>query len=735
MAGYTQSYITLTDMCKLKSNAAGKAIFQEMIQQEYRDLVFVCDGGTKLAYHSEVVAAMSSVVRTILKSVDWYGAKMIVPKSTQIFITLAEVNPITLRIVMDSLYYDGELNFSSFNSVGYQAVLACLGVEDSLFRINTTGNDFNAEDGQIVDVISGLMEEFKTNPKESEKQLQKMLDSNLGDGFFDDISNSSSIEAVDFFGLETLMAEQTDEELAKVESTMEENTLFKDDGNGNLFRNNSSEIPMKDCFVEVNNISNSTLKHYINVAKENLEKTAKRKPDNDEECLKIKRKKNLSSDFANESSAELSAVNASRTENSSANEELASQVAPNFYTHSRPAPPGPPVKEAADSTDNDIQFLETKQVSCMICDEVFKVRSKIIQHLCVHHFSNQVMALYPFTRGASCPICVKSGKAKPIILKDKSSHVRHIGQTHEVIFDIITPEFKERIDQFAKPSRRAPPKYRVKEEKAEMVDLDESNPSFQESPEENYMKLLKDFTDNYASAPSTTESNAEDRNLLLNPTLEETVGDEVTIESCNVESSGVSTNIEGLTRLQPDDSDEIQDVSSFNPGLNSTFTDSGSVQFDSERANSECTLCKVSGMTSKGELLYHYASKHFHQRIFDIYPFLEGGMCEFCIEAKNPRPYVAKNAARHLKHVGVVHEKVMPYLDTNAIQKMETKFPTKKNPNNFTPEVFSASLLKNVHLGNQDVHSTQFTCKLCVKSFDTEEQLNVHKSSHKEGRK
>ena len=89
----------------------------------------------------------------------------------------------------------------------------------------------------------------------------------------------------------------------------------------------------------------------------------------------------------------------------------------------RNPPPGPPIhttSSGADALDNtEVQFVEAKQVTCMICDEVFKVRSKIIQHLCVSHFSNQIFAFYPFIKGDNCPLCMKAGKSQVIVLKDK----------------------------------------------------------------------------------------------------------------------------------------------------------------------------------------------------------------------------------------------------------------------------------------------------------------------------
>merc|ERR1719341_1994259 len=430
-----------------------------------------------LAYHSEIVASLSSVVRNILKLENLGSAKLFTPKNSQIYITLAEVNPITLRIIMDSIYTCDVINFSSFNSVGIQSIIKLLGISEELFNVAEVGLA-DVEDSQIVDVISDLMEEFNTNPQQSEKDLQEMLVNNLGDGFLANISDSTTIDAGDdFFGLENLMAESGDDEVDQ--ATVEEmvpghnfenklNVSFQADEVPDMpdihlkYDNDDlKDMTVKKCFVEISNIPNDTLKHYISIAQDNLAKSAKRRPEAETELSRRKRRKNLSHDFEYEGVDE--SINDTFTEESSENHPKPSQI-PEQSLENIPKPmvdlpdrnlAVPPPISVPETDTAEIQFVEAKQVSCMICQEVFKVRSKIIQHLCVSHFSNQIFALYPFVKGGNCLICVKSGKAKPTQLRDKNAHVRHIGQAHEIIFEIITTEFKETIDQFAKTSKRA----------------------------------------------------------------------------------------------------------------------------------------------------------------------------------------------------------------------------------------------------------------------------------------
>jgi len=818
-----------------------------------------------LAYHSEIVANLSSLVRNILKLENFGSLNLFTTKNSQIFITLAEVNPITLRIIMDSIYTRDVINFSSFNSVGIQSIIKQLGVSEELFSVAEVGQA-DVEDSQIVDVISDLMEEFNTNPQQSEKDLQEMLVNNLGDGFLTNISDSTTIDAGDdFFGLENLMAESGDDDVDFEQATVEEivpghnvenklNVSFQADEVPDMpdihlkyDHDASKDMTVKKCFVEISNIPNDTLKHYINIAQDNLAKSVKRRPEADTELSRRKRRKNLSQDF------EYEEVDESLKSRNDPVIEVSSENGPNPILipeetfENRPKartlpeqnlviPAIPPPVSAPETDTAEIQFVEAKQVSCMICQEVFKVRSKIIQHLCVSHFSNQIFALYPFVKGGSCLICVKAGKAKPTQLRDKNAHVRHIGQAHEIIFEIITPEFRETIDQFAKTSKRAPPKYRVKEEKVEVVDqVEESNSSFQESPEDNYMKLLKDFTENYESSPKLPDESLGESSSSLNTTVEsvqddtlfsqsdQTLLDKYCIEvddtkpetetpvaksvSCSLCPDQVSFKFrphilthlsyqhlskellalypfeegkaceicsekgksnskdhanhigsfhEKVLDLLPEDfctridemprgrsrtsertSSVLETSSGFKPDLNSTFLEK---EFDVEnkgntsQPDSDCDLCNLAGTPSRSDLLLHYATKHFQQQILKSFPFQESMPCKLCVEKSNPKAFVAKSAFRHLKHIGVMHEKALNFMSSSAKIKLEAKFSIKKKISNFSPEAFSASILKNVTIPKTNNPTVLFSCKLCVKSFVNEDELNTHKITHKEGR-
>lgn len=753
---------------------------------------------------------------------------------------------------MDSLYNRDVINFTSFNSVGIQTVIKMLGVSEEHFSVSEIGPfENNMDDGKIVDVISDLMEEFNADPKHSEKALHDMLVNNLDDSFLSEMENSNTIED-DFFGLENLMAESGDEDLSFVHATIEENmpsnivngeklnVSFQDDVNitdigSKLVDNTGKGIATRKCFVGVSNISTETLTHYYNVRVDSsyADKSVKRRPADDSDANRRKKRRNINEELEYEGVTEMTFTDKETTFSdtvvdkdstileTSVEESCESQVAISYLP--RNPPPGPPITiqssvVADDDRNNaDVQFVEAKQVTCMICNEVFKVRSKIIQHLCVNHFSNQILALHPFIRGGNCPLCVKAGKSKVIVLKDKNSHVRHIGQTHEMIFDIITPEFKESIDQFTKTSRRGPPinKYRVKEEKAEIIEqLEESNSSLQESPEDNYLKLLKDFKDNYEK----TSNHATDSKIASQPHHDKFIPEVVQNKSAETSSGLASVNChlcpepvafiyrsQFLTHLScqhssreilslypfedrkpcelcyeigrpdflatspleyadhlgtfhekvldlipPNYVDKIDamprsnenqslDTSTVKPGMNSSFLDkdieimndaSKANMNDASKADSDCDTCHLTGTTSRAELMLHYASKHFQQQIFKVYPFHEGMPCRVCFEARQPKAFVAKSAFRHLKHVGVMHEKVLAYMSSFAKEMMERKFVIKKRENNLNPEAFGASM-KNL-INSTTNNTIAFSCKICSKTYVSEEELKVHRISHKE---
>merc|ERR1712119_234070 len=72
-------------------------------------------------------------------------------------------------------------------------------------------------------------------------------------------------------------------------------------------------------------------------------------------------------------------------------------------------------------------------------------------------------------------------------------------------------------------------------------------------------------------------------------------------------------------------------------------------------------------------------------------------------------------------------------MSVRARNQIETKYKMKKKTGNFNPEAFGASILKSVTISNATKASVH-NCKLCTKSFDSEDMLNAHTKTHKEGR-
>ena len=102
---------------------------------------------------------------------------------------------------------------------------------------------------------------------------------------------------------------------------------------------------------------------------------------------------------------------------------------------------------------SDIQFVEARKVECPDCAKTFTARAKLLGHLTTHHYSSQLLQLHPFTKGP-CPLCLSSGRTKAFTIKDKSNHLRHLGQAHEAVLAVARDEVKDIVAMFARATRR-----------------------------------------------------------------------------------------------------------------------------------------------------------------------------------------------------------------------------------------------------------------------------------------
>ena len=148
-------------------------------------------------------------------------------------------------------------------------------------------------------------------------------------------------------------------------------------------------------------------------------------------------------------------------------------------TSAASASPSPIREKVKVAQSPEIEFLEAREVECPDCDKKFAARAKLLAHLVSAHYSEKIFKIHPFQKNAPCPLCINSGKQfggqlnmflhvsssnvfhnivtgrpKAFQIKDRGNHLRHIGQSHEVVLKVVRDEVIDIVDMFSKATRR-----------------------------------------------------------------------------------------------------------------------------------------------------------------------------------------------------------------------------------------------------------------------------------------
>ena len=75
-----------------------------------------------------------------------------------------------------------------------------------------------------------------------------------------------------------------------------------------------------------------------------------------------------------------------------------------------PVPPKQSLEKARVEKSPEIEFVEVREVECPDCEKRFAARAKLLGHLVSFHYSEEIFKLYPFNKGAHCPLCIDSGE-------------------------------------------------------------------------------------------------------------------------------------------------------------------------------------------------------------------------------------------------------------------------------------------------------------------------------------
>jgi len=727
-------------------------VFEEVVQSCHtRDLVLVCSDGQQLLYHADILAALSPVVKQILAQQSVQTFRMV--QSAQVFISLAGVKSGLVKRVMDSVYNLESCLYTQSEEGELAALMAALGVPAQMYQVSKV----DVDDQTIVDVIHNLMEEFKVNPDQSQKDWEDMLMDNLDESF---VANISEYSVISNIGLEALMEESTDFSDFSFPPSLEEEAH----GIGL----DPASYRLEDCFVDMPNLSNQTLQKYTNILEESS-RTKKRKDvpaATRETPLKRKRTKNIKPDFE----YPLVKVKAEKVE---------AITDENHWRNMKNIEENNDDSRSSVASSADVQFVEAKQVPCHMCGAVFQARSRLLQHLCSAHFAVSIRQKFPFVKDAPCPLCLQAGKTRPF--KQSNGFLLHIGQTHEVVLQFVSAEFAEAISQFARCRRRpgGATQPRIKQEKVEVGEEELSNSSLISIGSQDSNSLISSASQDNSLISIGEDSNSNSglgyqntqerrgRSLLCSLCP---VSDLVSFHSrpamlSHLSSAHLTSELLSLAPPPPDWScptcletsatrssfpsqvrwaqhqgaahekvlailpsdfvDRINDMTEeeepvaplkvkfepedFAPSLNSTFV---------EPQSSSCDLCGLKGLTNKLEFLLHYTAKHFIEQLTKKFPFKEGSQCKLCSELS--RNFSPKNATHYMKHIGVFHRKVTEYMSQDARDILEV-FEKKKT------ETKAISIAKGASLSQ----AKELSCKYCDLTYLNMRDLKQHLLSHK----
>ena len=246
---------------KVKRNVEEfKSGFLQVIDASSSDVVLICNEGKIVETHSEILMTLSPVMRDVLWTSDRNNS-LYLPKDFKIYISLG-FNETIVRSLISSLTKDKKLRVSKDNIEEINALIEAFGVYGSSFAIDkeapSQSSRDDEEDEAIVDAISNLMDEFNVNPDQSD--LAEMLMTTLDESFINDFNDSNNDLTMNN-SLECLLSETADE--AKENDSKHEGAILPPAPKRRKMRPTRPPKPqVRDCAVDLENLSDKTLKHY-----------------------------------------------------------------------------------------------------------------------------------------------------------------------------------------------------------------------------------------------------------------------------------------------------------------------------------------------------------------------------------------------------------------------------------------------------------------------------------------
>lgn len=605
------------------------------------DVVFICENGKLVECHLEVLLSISSTMRDILRH-DKIFNSYFVPKDFKIYINV-NFSESLLSSFMNSIYFKSSLSISKKQIKELFELMRSLGISDNLIEISDdahTTNDLD-EDAAIVNIISSLIDDFKTSPAQAERSMTEMLMTSIDENFINDMNENTDKDAVNF-SFETVLTEPSDGVVKGVQDELLDEQVTE---NPRIQLKKKRKMrptrpKIRDCGVKLENLSNKTLSHYYEIfLKKKYSGTGSNSeaPENDEDSSKKKRKINhdsenevLKKNVVNEASS----IVGFPEESQYSIEAMKKDTEPESTDDRSLSSIGK--IEKPDHEIQEVDVVTKHQVKCEYCELKFNNRSRLLQHLCVTHYTLKILELYPFTK-TECTICQEQGRLKPFFAKQKAAHLCHVGQAHEVIMDIIPESFKNIINKEFKKRIR---KTKIKEEP-----LDDSVVSLHSQDSfPNNSNSTESFQNSFAQFMTNVSEPVQSTPL---PRREKKVREMVYQDE--------DANMYTPTPLIPKE-----------PAPQSTDENI------SAPTKLMCSLCDVTDMVTfnfRSEMLKHLSEVHLAKQLLTLYPMPPSKQCSFCILNGKVETFSDDNL--FVDHIGRYHEKVLEILPSDFCDRIE----------------------------------------------------------------
>eukprot|EP00092_Neocalanus_flemingeri_P032398 GFUD01035228.1.p1 GENE.GFUD01035228.1~~GFUD01035228.1.p1 ORF type:complete len:827 (+),score=183.16 GFUD01035228.1:60-2540(+) len=658
----TESYIVRHDNFDRKE--VFEEAFDEIIRNEFRDLVFICED-EKVSYHSEIVSSVSPVIRDFVQKSKSCACSSFVKNQVELFISLDGIHSDVVEMVMSCVYGRKPMMISRSDLSEVSAIFKMFGIDGKAFNIENL-TKFGVKENSHKPVNT-----FKRKVVSDHEHFQKRIKSS---------EESEQLNQVDYNDqvkkplldrrAETIFKEHKSITMTKVEVKPE----------SNVERSAANPPPQHP--------SNPTL------------------PPNSQIQMFLPHLTVTSVKQDNLDNRKVEETNAEAAQDFEDQEPTFQDNGSDEFGESLP------IAETEIAESSDLQNELKCPLAFCTSGKTFRVRCEIMLHLAHVHYTDQLLELHPFIRGGSCQLCVDQQKPKIYAASTKKAFVMHVGVTHEVVMDLLPLELRDILSAMATKGRR---KKRVAQETKPLPrsfmdsgDISFSDASFSDNSfagpsesepaydgygqnydENSYQEVQEPYQDPYQTETEPyTDPYQESTEMYENPYQEATEPLENPVTR-PYEGSLLSESTEAFQEADNYEEADIQQGQSETYNPVQTERQGGNFLASSQLKGSQikqegpfekkdedhltCHLCTMRSFPKQDDLLFHLTFSHFSKDLLQIHPFIESKECELC--TTDEEPSISTSMSSHLRHMGVRHREVLRFVTPDVAEQLKLEEP------------------------------------------------------------